>query len=134
LLDFIARSSESPPGVSDLDGRKRHKEARKAAKKAAKTAKKLSRASALPSDEPDLVDCTVFAPPEFARGGRLLVQAYLHTPDQAEIAAALATEFDAGTSRRGISSLQISLPERAVIDVELELPGLEITEPAVRLL
>jgi hypothetical protein len=108
------------------------KKARRA-RKAAKQARKLRRADAFASDEQDLVDCTVFAPAEVARSGRFLVQAYLHAPDQAQIAAALASEFDASASRRGISSLQVPLPERTVVDVELELPGLDVPEPSERL-
>jgi hypothetical protein len=80
-----------------------------------------------------LVDCTVFAPLSVARDHWMLVQVYLHKPGQAKAAAALAAEVDLETTRRGGGGLLEPLATGAVIDVELEMPGLVVDETEQRI-
>jgi TIR domain len=74
-------------------------------------------------DEADTVDCTVFAPPSARRGEQLLVQVFAHLPPDAEIARALATEFDAAAKRRAVKSLELSIPRGSILGFELDMPG-----------
>jgi hypothetical protein len=73
-------------------------------------------------DEADTVDCTVFAPPSARRGEHLLVQVFAHLPPNAEIARALATEFDAAAKRRAVKSLELSIPRGSILGFELDMP------------
>lgn len=82
----------------------------------------------------DVVDCSVFAPSVCAPNIWIFVQVYFHTPVQAPDAAALAEEFDPGTTRRGFSGLQLRIPRDSVLDVELDIKGLRFEEPIQRLI
>lgn len=80
------------------------------------------------SDDVDAVDCTVFAPPEIAAGETILVQVFAHTPEQAEQAGALATEFDEDAKRLGFRALEIEIQRGTRLLVELLIPSLEIDD------
>jgi hypothetical protein len=77
----------------------------------------------------DPVDCSVMAPPSVASGAMILVQVFLHTPDQAEAARALAQEADAGTQRLGYHPLEVDLPRGSPVMVGLSIPKMEVDEP-----
>jgi hypothetical protein len=81
----------------------------------------------------DTVMCTVFAPLSVAPGYSLLVQAFLHLPEQAADAAAIAAELDTDAHRRTFRSLQTPVPLGARLDFELRMPGLAIDEPLASL-
>jgi TIR domain len=88
----------------------------------------------LPLDEDDeadddIVDCTVFAPPSARTGDRLLVQVFVHLPVDAEIARALATEWDTAAKRRAVKSLEVSIARGSRLGFQLEMPGAEVDEP-----
>ena len=80
----------------------------------------------------DPVDCTVFAPPEVKLRSNILVQVFLHTPDQAETAKQLAQEFDNQSHRLGYHPLEVDLPRGTAVSVELYIPGMEIDDPLQR--
>jgi hypothetical protein len=63
----------------------------------------------------------------------VLVQVYLHKPEQAADAAALAQEFDSGTSRRGFRGLEIPLPAGTLVDIELDMPDCDVEQSVQRL-
>ncbi len=90
-------------------------------------------AAAAKPGEADAVDCTVFAPPVAAPGFSLLVQVFLHTPGQAHDARVLATEFDAGTERRGFRGLELPLPVGTTVDIGLRLSAGVVDVPSQRL-
>ena len=75
------------------------------------------------------VDCTVFAPPAAAAGGSIVVQLFVHLPQQADEAIELGRDFDESARRLGFSSLETEIPRGSRPQVELTLPGLEISEP-----
>jgi hypothetical protein len=88
----------------------------------------------LPLDEDDeaaddIVDCTVFAPPSARTGDRLLVQVFAHLPVDAEIARALATEWDTAAKRRAVKSLELSIARGSRLGFQLEMPEAEVDEP-----
>lgn len=82
--------------------------------------------------EADPVDCTVLAPPQAGTGSTILVQVFLHTPDQAEAAKQLAQEFDEQSQRLGYYPLEVDLPRRTPVTVELFIPGMDIDDPLIR--
>lgn len=86
------------------------------------------------ASEPDLVECTVFAPPNAAPGDSVLVQAFLHRPDEAADAKAIATELDTAARRRAYRSLTAPVTVGSRLDFELRMPGLTIDEPVTSLL
>ena len=84
--------------------------------------------------EPDLVECTVFAPPNAAPGDSVLVQAFVHRPDEAADAKAIATELDTAARRRAYRTLTAPVTYGSRLDFELRMPGLTIDEPVTSLL
>lgn len=75
------------------------------------------------------VDCSVFGPDRVGRGSTAYIQAFAHLVDQADDARALATEFDPGTTRRGLRRLAVNLKEGDRLAFELSAKGVEIEEP-----
>src|SRR5262249_22593387 len=81
----------------------------------------------------DLVDCTVFAPPRVTLGQSLLIQVFVHLPEQAAEAQQLAQEFDDQARRRGFQSLETGLERGSRLLFQLTLPGLQVVEPTRQL-
>ena len=81
----------------------------------------------------DDVEVTVFAPPSATPGSSVLVQAFVHLPDEADDARAIAAELDAGARRRAYRTLAMPVAERARLDFELRAPGLAVGEPVASL-
>jgi hypothetical protein len=79
------------------------------------------------------VQCTVFAPPSVAPGDSFLVQAFVHMPEDADVAGAIATELDVAARRRAFRSLECPVRLSSRIQFELRMPGLEIDEPVAAL-
>jgi len=77
----------------------------------------------------DLVDCTVFAPPQMAPGARVMVQVFAHLIKQAEAVERVAREFDAASRKRGVHSLAESVQDGTTLAFELRVPGLRVREP-----
>ena len=65
--------------------------------------------------------------------GRRLVQAFVHRPDKAMDAQAIATELDTVARRRAYRSLSAPVTEGSRLDFELRMPGLAIDEPVTSL-
>ncbi|RPH81379.1 MAG: toll/interleukin-1 receptor domain-containing protein, partial [Planctomycetaceae bacterium] len=80
----------------------------------------------------DTVDCSAFAPSFAAPVEPFLVQIYLHVPAQAEEAASLAKESDAGATRRGRTSLATQIARGSSLAFELTCKHAEIDEPYQR--
>ena len=78
----------------------------------------------------DLVDVSAFAPAAGRAGDDVLIQIFLHLPEQAAAAAALAQMADADTTERGVTTLAVDIGRGQRIDIILEAPGLTIDEPA----
>lgn len=77
----------------------------------------------------DLVDCAVFAPPEASIPDTVLVQVFVHLPDQAETVAAAAAEFDDEAKKRGATSLATEIEKGTILAFNLEMPRLIVDEP-----
>jgi TIR domain len=67
--------------------------------------------------------------PEAAPGTRILVQVFFHTLVQAGKVATVAANFDEASTRRTFGTLIHPLPQGTRIDVIIEAPGLDISEP-----
>jgi len=76
----------------------------------------------------DAVDCTVFAPPTAQTGESILVQVYIHMPDQSEEVVQLAQEADESARLLGFRSLEVEIPRGTKLQIELTLPGVEIED------
>ncbi len=79
----------------------------------------------------DPVDCTVFAPRQTHPGDELLVQVFVHLADNAEEVAAIATEFDSYTGRRGFTSLELDVPFDQQLAFHLVISGMEV-DPTIQ--
>jgi hypothetical protein len=77
----------------------------------------------------DSVDCSVFSPPAAPPGTTILVQVFLHLPEQARRAKAQASTMDDSTTHRGVASLRVAITRGAHVTVSLSASGLGIDEP-----
>ena len=75
------------------------------------------------------VHCTVFAPYEAAPGDAFLVQAFAHLAKQAPLLTELAKQSDRDAAKRGAASIG-AIARGEKLGFYLEMPGLEIDEPA----
>jgi hypothetical protein len=76
----------------------------------------------------DPVDCSVFAPAEAAAGETVLVQVFVHRPEQGDTTDIPARGFDSGSLRGGFRRLEIDVEQGAVLRFFLDLPGLAVDE------
>jgi len=67
------------------------------------------------------VKSSVFAPYEVASGQHMLVQVYLHLPEETGAVISLASEADMNAVRRGYESLDIKLKEEDEVGIELNV-------------
>ena len=78
------------------------------------------------SAECDNVDCALFAPEVVSAGADFMVQVFLHLPELAEEAIALAREFDKEAVRRGRTTLDLQVERGTRFRFELRLPGVDV--------
>ena len=82
----------------------------------------------------DLVECTVFAPPQAVIGESLLVQVFVHTQQDSAEAVTSAEEFDTGTQRRGMTALGTLIERGAELTIQLSMRGLTVSDSVQRLI
>jgi hypothetical protein len=75
------------------------------------------------------VDFSVFGPPAMAVGSTIMLQIFLHKPEQADEASGLAKAFDAGAERRGFRSLETDLELGSLVVFQVTIPKLETDAP-----
>jgi hypothetical protein len=76
------------------------------------------------------LDVSAFAPGAVEQGDDAIVQIYIHRPEHAALAAALAKESDTETTRRKTTTLLVDVAFGQRIDIALEAPGAQIEMPA----
>jgi TIR domain len=84
--------------------------------------------AALPTAR-DAVDCAVFAPQRLGIGEQVLIQVFVHTPDDAETLWGLAEAADPETMHRGTTMLSTEIARGARLMFALNIPHLLIDEP-----
>lgn len=77
----------------------------------------------------DTVECSVFGPPAVSPDQAVLIQVFLHLPEQAKRASFLASAMDSSTTLKGTRSLEIEIKRGARVEVSLAVNGLLIDEP-----
>jgi hypothetical protein len=77
----------------------------------------------------DTVDCSVFSPPSAPPGSTVLVQVFLHIPEQAARAQFMASVMDQATTLKGVQTLQVGIARGSKVTVTLSAAGLDIDEP-----
>ncbi len=87
----------------------------------------------LPPVQPDLVDCSVFAPPAVRGESRFMVQIFLHLVEQTERAEFLATAMDDSSMLRGRQTLQVPITRDTPVRIVLDGQGIEVGEPVQEL-
>ncbi len=83
----------------------------------------------LKKESGDEVDCSIFSPAEISRNETIMVQVFIHLPEQKEESMDMAREFDEETSRRGFKSLSIPVKRDSKLSFNLVLPKLVVDEP-----
>ncbi len=81
----------------------------------------------------DLVDVSVFAPPEARRGAEILVQVMLHSAGDVEPATTRAALIDDCAQLRGSTSLSVELRRGTRVTITLWEPRLTIEKPSQQL-
>ena len=79
--------------------------------------------------QPDLVRCSVFAPPSVAKREPFLVQVFVHLPEHADLVRAEATEFDADAKRRAAATLSEAVARGSRLAISLAIPDAEVSDP-----
>jgi len=69
------------------------------------------------------VRSSVFAPAEVAPKQHMMVQVYLHLPEETEKVKGLATEADRKAERRGYEPLEVKLKKGDSVEIELNING-----------
>jgi hypothetical protein len=80
----------------------------------------------------DNVDCSVFAPPAAPPGSTIMVQVFLHIPEQAERAAFQAKLIDDTTTAKGVKSLATPIARGARVDISLDVADAQLTDDPVQ--
>ncbi len=89
----------------------------------------LGKRKAMPAPPTDTVDCSVFSPDAAPPQTSVLVQVFLHVPEHAARAEAMAAMMDPTAARRGASTLLTPIARGAKVTVSLSATGLEVDEP-----
>lgn len=76
------------------------------------------------------VSGTVYAPARAGPGDGFLVQVFLHLPEQAALLEAMAKEFDEDARKADYAKLKEKIKRGTELTLFLEMPGLEIEDPA----
>jgi len=76
----------------------------------------------------DVVNVSAFAHKSARPGDEILVQVFLHCPDHAAMAKALAEQADPETKSRGVATLETEIAHGQKIGIVLEGPGLTIEQ------
>jgi hypothetical protein len=76
----------------------------------------------------DLVDVSVFGPTAINAGGEGLIQVFLHTLGQREVAKALAQETDPDATRRGVQTLAAEIARGQRVEIMLDARGLGVDQ------
>jgi hypothetical protein len=79
-------------------------------------------------EDPDVVDCTVFAPPGAAPGDDILIQLFAHLPLRGADVRALAAEFDPAATRRAVRGLETEVARGTTLTFQLTMPGARVEE------
>lgn len=74
-------------------------------------------------NKPQSVYTSVFAPAEIAPKQHLMVQVYLHLPEETEKVKSLASEADKNAERRGYEPLEMPLKKGDNVEIELNVNG-----------
>ena len=77
----------------------------------------------------DIVDFSAFSPFSAHPNDEVLVQVFLHCPDEAALASALAEQADPETKPRGVATLTTEINRGQKIGISLDAPGLTIDQP-----
>jgi hypothetical protein len=79
--------------------------------------------------EDDNVECSVFGPPAAPPGKTILIQVFLHLPEQANRASFLASAMDSSTTLKSTRSLEIQIKRGARVEISLAVNVLIVDEP-----
>ena len=77
----------------------------------------------------DIVECTVFSPPDIALETSILVQVFVHNFTDEESVKTIAKEFDKDAERRGFTTLTTKVTIESLLSFHLEIDELEILSP-----
>lgn len=91
--------------------------------------RKLGRGKSGGERDEDLVNCGVFAPPTTEPGDLVFVQAFVFLPEHADEAARMAKEFDGAARRRGVKTLDVTIPRPSKLTFHLVVPGMTVDDP-----
>jgi len=87
-----------------------------------------------PDDQPEIIDVSAFAASETPAGSQSLVQVFLHSADEADVARALASESDPDAHRTGTTTLATEIRRGQRISVVLDAGSLPVDEPVQHLI
>jgi len=89
----------------------------------------LVQSNAAVSQDVDLVDCSVFGPPAARPGDTIMIQVFLHLPEQRERASFQAAAMDSSATSKGTRTLEIAIKRGARVEISFAVNALRVDEP-----
>ena len=90
---------------------------------------RLVRSNATASQDVDLVDCSVFGPRAARPGDTIMIQVFLHLPEQRERASFQAAAMDSSATSKGTRTLEIAIKRGARVEISFAVNALRVDEP-----
>jgi len=82
----------------------------------------------------DILNCTVFSPPEISCGRSFLIQVFAHLVENSKEAENIAKEFDEDTTRRGFTGLNTEIERDTILTFELSFRDIQVEDPIQNLI
>lgn len=82
----------------------------------------------------ELVDCSVFSPPNVTLYDSFLVQVFVHLPEQIGTAKKQAEEADSDTKKHKTKTLGVEVARGSELSFCLSIPSIDVDEPEQRLI
>jgi TIR domain len=90
---------------------------------------RLVQSNATASQDVDLVDCSVFGPPAARPGDTIMIQVFLHLPEQRERASFQAAAMDSSATLKATRTLEIAIKRGARVEISFAVNTLRVDEP-----
>jgi molecular chaperone DnaK (HSP70) len=82
----------------------------------------------------DILNCTLFSPPEISCGRSFLIQVFAHLVENSKEAENIAKEFDEDTTRRGFTGLNTEIERDSILTFELSFRDIQVEDPIQNLI
>src|SRR5262249_29683724 len=90
---------------------------------------RLVESKATAAQDVDVVECSVYGPHAARPGNQIMIQVFLHLPEQSERASFLAKAMDSSATLRATRCLEIAIKRGATVEISFAVNRLRVDEP-----